>query len=200
MITTIIFDLADVYLKGILGIEHYLEPILGIKAKEIYPMILGEELESLFRGEITEEEYWKKIIKKNNWNIDVKLFKKAIRNNFREIRGTREIIEKLREKGFKLGLLSVHAKEWIDYCNKKFDYHKLFYSILYSFEVGIRKPDKRIYELILERLKAKPNECVFIDDQERNLVPARELGMKTVCFEDSEQLKKELALFSVHID
>ncbi len=192
MITTIIFDLSEVYLKGLLGIQHCLEPILKINANKIYPKLKGEELVALFHGELTEEEYWKKIILKNKWKIDINSLKKAARENFEEIEGVREIIKKLKERRFKLGLLSIHTKEWVDYCEKKFDYHKLFHSILYSFEVGISKPDKKIYELILEKLESKPGECIFIDDNEKNLIPAQELGIKTILFKNSKQLRKEL--------
>lgn len=200
MITTIIFDLAEVYLKGLIGVEHYLEPILGINGKEIRRQLNDRELVSLFHGEITEEEYWLKIVQKNNWKVDIELLKKAIRDNFKEIGGVREIIEKLKEKGFKLGLLSVHAKEWVEYCEKKFDYHKLFDSRLYSFEVAVSKPDKKAYEMIMERLEASPDECIFIDDHESNLVPAKGMGIKTIHFKNPEQLKRELGSFSIIID
>jgi len=192
MITTIIFDLAEVYIQGMIGVEDRLQPILGIKTEEIYPKIRGEMVGSLFRGEITEEEYWSKIIEKNNWKVDVESLKKAMRDNFEEIEGMRQILEKLKEKGFKLGLLSVHAKEWVEYCEKKYDYHRLFHSVLYSFEVKLRKPEKRIYELILQKLDSKPEECIFVDDKPKNLAAAKELGMKTILFRSASQLETEL--------
>ncbi len=192
MITTIIFDLSEVYLKGLIGVEHHLEPILKMSPNKIYPKLTGENFNQLMNGKISEEEYWQKIIKNKGFDIEVEHFKSAIRANFEEIGGTREIIEKLKLGEFKLGLLSVHAKEWVDYCEEKFDYHKLFHSTMYSFEVGISKPDKKAYELILEKLKVKPEECLFIDDKEKNIIAAEELGIKTIHFKGSNQLKKEL--------
>ncbi|MFH1221694.1 MAG: HAD family phosphatase [Candidatus Micrarchaeota archaeon] len=199
MITTIIFDLSEVYLQGLAGVEHYLEPIINIKANEIKSGIRGPELIALFHGELSEEEYWLKIIEKNNWKVDVNTFKKAVRDNFKEIKGTREIIEQLNENGFKLGLLSVHTKEWIDHCLQKYDYHKLFHTTLYSFEVAASKPDKKVYHLILQRLGATPEECLFIDDNPKNLVPAQELGIATILFKNPEQLKKELTSLGIKI-
>lgn len=197
MITTVIFDLSEVYLKGLIGVEDILEPILGITAKEIYPKIRIKEVNDLFFGKITEEEYWSKVIKQNNWDVDVETFKKAVRKNFVEIKGTRKIIEKLKKKGFKLGLLSTHVREWIDYCNKKYDYHKLFHTVLYSFDSGFLKTDKRVYRLILRKLKSKPEETLFIDNDLRNLVVAKEVGIKTIKFENSDQLKDELKRMGV---
>jgi len=199
LITTIIFDLAEVYLQGIIGVEHRLVPILGVEAKKVATGLRGSDLTELFHGKITEEEYWLRVIEKNNWKIDVATLKRIVRDNFTEIKGTREVIERLREKGYKLGLLSVHTREWIDYCGQKFDYHRLFDSTLYSFEVAASKPDKKVYALILKKLKSKPDECIFIDDNLKNLIPARELGITTIRFKNPAQLRKDLAFLGIDI-
>ena len=200
MITTVIFDLGEVYLNGIKGIERHLENILGIPVNEIYPKINGKELRDLFLGKITENLFWKKVIKRNGWKITAKDLKIAIRKNFSEVEGTREIIEKLKNLGYKLGLLSVHAKEWIDHLEKLYDFHKLFDSKVYSFEIKIGKPDERAYLAILKKLKAKPQECLFIDDHERNIVVAEKLKINSILFKNPNQLKKDLLKFNIAID
>ena len=141
---------------------------------------------------MTEEEYWSRMIKREGWNTTTGELKRIVRENFHEIEGTREIMTELKGMGFKLGLLSVHTKEWIEFCNDKFDYHKLFDSVSYSFEVGVSKPNKKAYQIILEKLESKPEECIFIDDQSRNLAPARELGIRTIWFVSSKQLIEDL--------
>jgi len=200
MIKTIIFDLAEVYLKGFYGVEDYLEDLLNLKSNEIKDKLQGPEFKLLMEGKITEDEFWKKLIQRNNWDIGINEFKKAIRNNFDEIKGTREIIEKLKDNGYKLGLISDHSKEWIDHCNNKFDYHKLFHSTQYSFEVECCKTDKKTFELLLKKLGEKAENCLFIDDSEKNINVAKSIGLNTIQFKDSEQLKKELISFSIKID
>ncbi|MCX6771236.1 MAG: HAD-IA family hydrolase [Candidatus Micrarchaeota archaeon] len=198
MITAVIFDLSEVYLTGLLGAEHNLEKILGIKANEMKGLN-GPELAAFFHGELTEDEYWLRIIEKNKWKAGAGELKKAVRKSFKEIEGIRKIMEQLKEDGFRLGLLSVHAREWVDYCEKKFGYHELFHSTLYSFEAAASKPDKKVYRMILTKLKSAPEECIFIDDHLENLVPAREMGMKTILFKNAGQLKKDLAALGVAI-
>jgi putative hydrolase of the HAD superfamily len=200
MINTIIFDLAEVYLKGFYGVEDYLEDILNMKSDEIRDKLQGPEFLLLMEGKITEDEFWKKLIQRNEWNIDINEFKKAIRENFDEIEGTREIIEKLKDKNFKLGLLSDHSREWIDHCNSKFDYHKLFHFTQYSFEVECCKTDKKTFELLLKKLDEKPENCLFIDDSEKNVAIAQSIGLNTIQFKNPEQLKKELISFAIIID
>ncbi len=200
MIKTIIFDLAEVYLKGFCGIEDYFKDILDLKAIEIKEKLQGPEFKLLMEGKITEDKFWEKLIQRNNWRIGIDEFKKAIRNNFDEIKGVREIIEKLKDNGFKLGLLSDHAREWINHCNGKFDYHKLFHSTQYSFEVECCKTDKKIFELLLKKLGEKSENCLFIDDSEKNIAVAKSIGLNVIQFKNPKQLKKELTSFAIIIN
>lgn len=197
MISTIIFDLSEVYLQGLLGVEAEISK--RINKKVANDAVFNEVSTKFFHGQLTEEDYWTELVKKHNWNLTTDDLKKIVRSNIKEIDGTREIIEKLQIQGIKLGLLSIHAKEWITYAEQTFDFHKLFHSIIYSFEVGISKPDKRAYELILDKLKAKPEECLFIDDSKRNLVAAQKLGIQTIHFVNAVQLKEDLKKFEIFV-
>ena|SRR3989344_3748066 len=199
MIKAIIFDLSEVYLKGLKGAEKHIAPVLQIPEKKVWDALSSPELISFFHGQISEEDYLEAVIKKNKWDINIETLKKLIRKNFEEIEGTREIIEELKRRDYQLGLLSVHTKEWIEYCNKKFDYHKFFDSILYSFEVAVSKPDKRAYEMIL-KLGKKAEECLFIDDMEKNIQAAREMGINAIVFKNSSQLKKELKSYALSVE
>lgn len=200
MIKTIIFDLAEVYLHGFVGVENRLTSVLNLEPTEIGARMKGPEFRPYMEGKMTENEFWKSIIDRNNWKINMKEFKKAIRDNFEEIHGTREIIENLKKQGYKLGLLSDHTREWIDYCNKKFDYHKLFHSTQYSFEVECCKTDKKTFEILLEKLGEKPENCLFIDDKLRNVELAKSLKINAIQFKDPEKLKKDLTSFSIKVN
>ena len=64
--------------------------------------------------------------------------------------------------------------------------------IVYSHEVGMKKPDPGIYELCLSRLGMRPEETVFVDDVEDNCAAARALGMAAVHFRDTAQAIRDL--------
>ena len=63
---------------------------------------------------------------------------------------------------------------------------------VYSYEVGIEKPDRRIYLLTCERLGVHPGEVVFVDDLEANVAAAREVGMRAVLFQTTAQAITDL--------
>ena len=68
--------------------------------------------------------------------------------------------------------------------------------ILESKKIGIRKPDKSIYQLALDKLNVKANETIFLDDLGINLKPARSMGIKTIkvtsCLTAIKELEKLL--------
>jgi putative hydrolase of the HAD superfamily len=73
--------------------------------------------------------------------------------------------------------------------------------IVESAVVGLRKPDPRIYELVLTRLEVDASNAVFLDDLGINLKPARAMGMTTIKVSDPDQALAELAStlgFEVH--
>jgi epoxide hydrolase-like predicted phosphatase len=64
--------------------------------------------------------------------------------------------------------------------------------LVYSYEVGIEKPDRRIYEITCERLGVRPSEVGFLDDLEVNMVAARQVGMRAVRFQSTAQAIYEM--------
>lgn len=70
--------------------------------------------------------------------------------------------------------------------------HDLFDVIAYSYEDKVSKPDKKSYELVVERLGVKPEECVFIDDHLPNIKAAEEMGITGIQFLNARQLEENL--------
>jgi putative hydrolase of the HAD superfamily len=68
----------------------------------------------------------------------------------------------------------------------------LFDHVIESAKIGLRKPDPRIYQLMVATLKVDPNNCVYLDDLGVNLKPAREMGMKTIKVTSGAQAIAEL--------
>ena len=68
----------------------------------------------------------------------------------------------------------------------------LFDHVIESAKIGLRKPDPRIYRMMVETLNVDPCNCVYLDDLGVNLKPARDLGMTTIKVVDSAQAIAEL--------
>lgn len=75
---------------------------------------------------------------------------------------------------------------------ERFKLDRIFGNIYSSYEQGIAKPDKRIFERVLKDLKTTPEETLFIDNQRGNIQSARSVGIKSILFKNLKQLKNEL--------
>ena len=71
---------------------------------------------------------------------------------------------------------------------EKYHFHKITDHIIYSHEVGLAKPDKRIYELACKRLNAQPEEIIFVDDDEANITAALEHGIHGILYKNNNQV------------
>lgn len=105
-----------------------------------------------------------------------------------------ELLELIGElsKHYKIGLLSNIASNWVLDVFLTAAEQELFDDFIFSHEVGMAKPDSRIFELAAKRLGVAPSECAFIDDSERHCAAAASLGMKTVVYENLPRMRGEL--------
>ncbi len=92
---------------------------------------------------------------------------------------------------FKLGLLSNTSSNVLEqiFTHQQIE---LFDALVLSFESGITKPDPRAYRKIMNELSVEPEQCIFVDDQERHCTGAREVGMQTIWYKDFPQFCEKL--------
>lgn len=69
----------------------------------------------------------------------------------------------------------------------------LFDALALSFQIGVMKPFAEAYEIVAAKLGVLPEECIFVDDVERNTVAAEAVGMKAIVFKDFAQFEQDLA-------
>jgi putative hydrolase of the HAD superfamily len=99
---------------------------------------------------------------------------------------------------YRLMTINNESAELNQYRVEQFGLRDIFITFFSSCWVGTLKPARRIYQVALAMAQAEPEGSVFIDDRERNLEPARALGMRTIRFTDALRLRQELAAMGVH--
>lgn len=188
-ITTIIFDFGDVLVQDLVNVfehkHHY--PSLPKKLKQRYDKILH----LAETGKISTGKY----LKATSDILAPKLSPIQIENYFLSAKSLPPIklLSELKKK-YRLAILSNNQKTW----PKKFiakSHLKQLKNIPFfnSAKIGLRKPRKDIYLFALNKLRAKPQECIFIDDKPENTKPAKALGIKTVLYrQDINELKRKL--------
>jgi putative hydrolase of the HAD superfamily len=102
----------------------------------------------------------------------------------------------LHARGVRFAILTNNVREWQPLWRARLDADDLFELIVDSGFEGTRKPEPEIYAIALDRLGPPGEACVFVDDLDVNLPPARAAGMHAVHFRDTDQAIAELdALF-----
>lgn len=108
------------------------------------------------------------------------------------IQPTVEILDELRGAGYPLYGLSNWSGEKFKLVRQNYEFFDWFEDILVSGEVKLVKPDERIFNLMLERIKHPAEECLLVDDSAANIQAAASLGFQTIHFRSPEQLRGEL--------
>jgi epoxide hydrolase-like predicted phosphatase len=90
----------------------------------------------------------------------------------------------LKGAGLRTALVTNNAVEFREFWRRSIPLDELFHSVIDSSEVGLRKPDPRIFELALSRLGVPAARAVFLDDYAGNVEAARRVGMLGVLVTD----------------
>jgi 2-haloacid dehalogenase len=109
------------------------------------------------------------------------------------IHGTVEIFKQLKETGkYKIYALTNWSAELFPIALERYEFLHWFDGRVVSGEEKMRKPFPEFYQLILNRFELTPGETLFIDDNLRNAHAAEEIGLRTIHFQSSGQLKEDL--------
>ncbi len=103
-----------------------------------------------------------------------------------------EYMQELHDRDFKIGILSNIASNWIRDSLLSTEEQALINDFVFSYEVGMVKPEPRMYELACHRLGVEPQAALFIDDKELYCRAARDTGMQAICYHDFAQVKSDI--------
>ena len=172
--------------------RQHLAERLGMEYEDIARIAFeGETSQQASIGRITEAEHWAAVMRRLHLPVTEL---QAVRDEF--FAGDildRDLLDFMRglRQTVKVGLISnawSGLRPWI--ISKKFD--DAFDVMIISAEVGVMKPDPRIYQVALEQLDMAPAEAVFLDDFIWNVEGARAAGMQAIHFTQPEQALDEL--------
>jgi putative hydrolase of the HAD superfamily len=194
MIRNIIFDLGNVLISfrpsEYLAKKEYSEEA---KARILSDIFYAKEWLQLDNGDITIQEAIKSIAERSS------LAKEEIAGIFDlrtdimvPIEQNVILLPELKKRGFRLYYLSNFPIDIFQNIRSDNDFFNYFDGGLISAEVRYSKPDKRIYEILLEKYSLIPDECLFIDDLEVNVRAAEETGMEGLVTNGSEKISDSI--------
>lgn len=108
------------------------------------------------------------------------------------VEGTELLAHRLKQSGFRIFGLTDNVREIVAYLKERYRFWDLFEGAVVSAEVGVLKPDQRIFSHLLTKFSLAPSETVFLDDVAANVEGARKAGMAALVFSTSEACEAEL--------
>ena len=143
-------------------------------------------------GQMSSLEFFGELRDKFELTITFEEFKDIWNPIFWENPRVVEAIEYLKAKGYPLFLLSDTNELHFTHIIDQYPIVHAFDEWILSFEVGAKKPEKRIYDVIFEKMDVDGSEVFYVDDLERNVEAARSLGIEGLVFRDAEDLWQAL--------
>lgn len=190
MIKNIIFDIGGIILDDS---DDNLSKVLGEDVSSLISRIHGPIFKEYLAGKIDYSSYLnyfkddddyeiiKKVISKDNLPITLPLLK----NNY-------DYIKSLKDKAYNLYLLSNIFKESFEYLNTIIDIDSIFDGGVYSYQEKLLKPNKEIFELIVNRYNLNKDETIYFDDMNKNIIAGNEFGIKSILFKSIDDVKNNI--------
>jgi epoxide hydrolase-like predicted phosphatase len=168
--------------------------VLGIALQEVAERSGQHPLYALEKGEMTEVEFTAAVQEHLPADIELAGFRDIYFSHLHPNEPMIDLMRDLRGRGLRMAMLTNNVREWEPLWRAKLPVDEIFELVVDSAFVGMRKPERAIYELTLERLGGgvRAEECVFVDDLDVNCEMARELGMVAVQYVDAEQAVPEI--------
>ena len=197
-IDTIIFDFGGVIYQtpGFSRLAK-LQRIFRIKVDpEIMTILKDPEASPVFRevclGKIPENEFW--VMVAERLGVNSRLFQYFHRKFTSKRNMNQPMVDFLRgvSQKFKVGILSNAGDQTRSIMENIFHLDQYVDDIIISAEEALIKPDRKIYQLALDRLGAVPETSLFVDDRLVNVQAAQDFGMKAVQFINTEQAIAEM--------
>ena len=193
MIKAVFFDLGGVIVRTeYQAPRQHLAERLGMEYEDIVKIVFESPSSAKASvGEISTEEHWAEVTKRLRRPESET---QTIRDEFfggdiidRELV---DFLRSLRPRYF-VGLISNAWPDLRDYIIKQ-QFDDAFDHMVISAEVGVMKPEAKIYKIALEQAGVSPDEAVFVDDFIQNIEGCEELGMRGIHFLNPEQALDEL--------
>ena len=201
MIRSVVFDIGNVLVRwDSLGIVEAAFGLSGDEAKARRHALFGETdiWRALNRGEHTEAGAKAAYVEAGLLTADeAEAMFAALYASLHLIEDTPPLMERLRAAGYRIFALTDNVHEIVAHLSTTHDWWAHFEHVTNSAEIGVLKPDPRIYAHMLETNGLEPEETVFFDDMPGNVAGAQAAGMHAFVFTDAAQAERDLASLGV---
>jgi putative hydrolase of the HAD superfamily len=192
-VKALIWDFEGVLLQtGEVDVAAAAAKRLNVPDEDVREIFKGDFNDRMDLGEFTQDEYWEHVLHA----LDLPENRKENLNDFfyKDLYVDQDVLNDVRQyrQTYKTGLLTNFSRILPFMLENHWKVDGAFDEIVISSEIGIIKPDPRIYRYMLDKLECSASEAVFIDDRILNVEAAREVGLEAILFTNRQEVNQKL--------
>ncbi|OGC48166.1 hypothetical protein A3A69_01235 [candidate division WWE3 bacterium RIFCSPLOWO2_01_FULL_37_15] len=201
MIKAICFDLDGVYFTSdsFKNFKKHLPKEVNDEEKISYVLAKSDEMIRFKRGEMSEEEYWEYATMELKIKTDLDGICDCLRESYDINHEVADYVTKVQKAGYKTCICSNNFITRVRELDNEWGFLDIFDIKVFSYEVGFMKPAREIYQVLITKTGANPNEIVYADDDENKMTGAKDLGINTFIYTNFNDFKNKLASLGVYI-
>lgn len=190
----VVFDLSGVFFnEGLSVAVQTIAKKFNLDSADVEFVLNGDFAKEYRTGLITTEEFWQKAATHWQFNDDqIKEIQFIFFGAYVPEPATVELLKQLKSLGIQTAYLSNNPEDRAKFLDQKYNFLSLFDFGLFSFEAHAWKPDKLIFEKFMQNFSVESRDIIYIEDREKHIKPAKELGWQTILFKDVVQAKADL--------
>ena len=162
-----------------------------ISARKNFFRLAGEDLEMIFVGEISTTEFWNRFSIRYGGTVKEELFGKYFHPKPNP--GTVDLIHTLSHHSRVVCGTNTFDPHYN--CHLSRGDYNIFHTVYASNRIGLSKPSPEFFIHILKNENFEPERAIFVDDTEKHVLAARNVGIRSILFKDPESLKSALDRF-----
>ena len=194
MIKTVVVDLGGVlFAEGKSVAMERLAELHGYDRRLVGDILSSPESIALRKGLLSDGEFWNWAREQLPPDYDTTLIREEWYNGYVLDQDILNLITRLKGK-YKIVAFSGNIRSRVEFLEGKYHFRHLFDREVYSFDHHLTKPDKRFVRIMIKKAEAKPEEILYLEDNESYARPAKELGVQGVIYKrgEAEKLRSEL--------
>jgi HAD superfamily hydrolase (TIGR01509 family) len=190
MIKAVVFDYHGMVFIEPCYFNEIAKKKFGINIED-WDKFYNREYQEAKRGKSDVLQVLPKYFKNWNLNIDLKEFMHAWYNNGKFNKPLLDLIRELKDKKIMCILATNNERSLVEY-QKEICLYKYFDFFIASYETGYCKPEKEFFNILIKKANLKPEEILFCDDKEENLIKAKAFGFKVHLYKNIGEFRRTL--------
>jgi FMN phosphatase YigB (HAD superfamily) len=171
----LVLDAMGVIFKSADDVGELLIPFIAENSESIDEEVIQSAYLEASLGKINPDEFWNRVDVASELE-DEFLSRHSLNPCIKELLSLTE------DNGISVWCLSNDVGRWSNKLRKNLGIEKFLNGSIISGDVGVRKPDKEIYEILIHSIGCKVEDVLFVDDREKNVIASHDAGIETVMF------------------